>query len=149
MIRNPDIHAGTFLVLVAALGTWLLRDLPFGTLQRMGPAFLPVVLCGAVFALGSLLILRGVATRPTFSAQLQVRPAALVLTAIVLFGLLIEQFGLIAATVGLVLVARPAMVGTGILESVLLALGLALLAGAIFVLALGLPIDLLPRPRFP
>ena len=142
MIRNPDIHAGTFLVLVAALGTWLLRDLPFGTLQRMGPAFLPVVLCGAVFALGSLLILRGVATRPTFSAQLQVRPAALVLTAIVLFGLLIEQFGL-------VLVARPAMVGTGILESVLLALGLALLAGAIFVLALGLPIDLLPRPRFP
>ena len=65
------------------------------------------------------------------------------LAGVLAFGLLIERLGLLAAGILLVLAARAAERGFGVLETALLAVGLTLGAAALFVYGLGLPIKLL------
>ena len=127
---------------VAAL--LIARHLPTGTAARMGPGYLPTVLGGILLALGLL-----IAARPLWSitravTPLAIRPLLLVTAAVVAFGLLLRPAGLVVATLALVVVARLAHRECRVLETALLAVGLAAVAAAVFVYGLRLPLPVWP-----
>jgi uncharacterized membrane protein YedE/YeeE len=75
---------------------------------------------------------------------LHARPILVSLAAIVLFGVALDQFGLIAAIAALVIVGAYASSESRLVPTLGLAAALIIFSAAIFVRLLGLPIPLWP-----
>ena len=55
-LRSPqDFVAGLCTILIAALALWEIRDLRTGTIFRMGPGYIPLVLASIVAGLGIII----------------------------------------------------------------------------------------------
>ena len=135
-----DIIGGAALI---AFGLWVMQhalaEYQFGALRRMGPGFFPAVLGGLVAGAGALILLPalfrgGEAPRPDW------RPFVLVCAALIAFALVLERFGLVAATFALVFLAAVARPGPRPVETLVLAAALAGIAVLVFSEGLGIPI---------
>lgn len=106
---RQDVIGG---VLALAFGAFMLDkalDYPLGSMLRMGPGFFPAVLSGLIIILGAALALHGFRRRPSApAAEIRLRPLVTISTAVVLFSLMIERFGIAPATMALVLVSSLA-----------------------------------------
>ena len=139
---------------IAAFGLWASRNYPIGTALRMSTGYVPRLLCWVLMGLGAVVLLQGLRESdrssvdgPTFdwSAALgRLRPIALVTMSLITFALALETLGLVLAVLLLVMIARFATRDLGFFESLAAAAGLSLLAWAIFVVGLGLPIPVWP-----
>lgn len=124
--------------------------LPLGTALRMGPGFVPrAVAFGLIFvaaglALRGLLALRRRARPAAVEAPVHWRGTASIGVSVLAFATLIQPIGLLASAVITVFVASLAQEGDGARQRVLLAGGLAAVAGAVFAYGLGLPLPILP-----
>ena len=117
-----------------------------GSLARMGPGYFPCAAGVALALVGACMI--GLALRrgaPVSQAGAwSGRSVSIVLLAVVLFGLLLEQIGLVIAVpmlVGLSSRAHPHFSWRSLVVSLLV---LMFLTWTIFVLLLGLPFPMLP-----
>jgi hypothetical protein len=143
--RRADLWAG---LLFAAFGVGALaagRGLPVGTAAQMGPGYFPMLLGAVLIVLGVALAARGLSRAGRAVGPLALRPLGLVTAALLAFGLLLRPLGLALATAGLVLIARLGDRESRGLETALLAAVLALLAAAVFVYGLRLPLPLWPE----
>jgi hypothetical protein len=145
---NKDILGGAILVVLGLFVAWHARSsYDLGTLRRMGPGFLPLVLGLLLAALGFLIVLAGlVKTRATVeqAAPLDGRGAAFVLGGIVAFGLLLPVAGLILTSfVSGLIMLFPDRKFTP-LAKLATAAGLAVLSYLIFIL--GLRMNLMAWP---
>jgi len=99
-------------VLAIAFGAFILDKAlgyPLGSALRMGPGFFPVVLAALIVVLGVALALGALRRRPQPPRpDIRLRPVVTISLAIVLFGLMIERYGLAPATVALVLISSLA-----------------------------------------
>lgn len=149
MIYTPvasraDLQAGLTLFAMGALGLWLLRDLPVGQLDQMGPAFFPGLMCIGLVILG-IVVAAGAFSRPRPArANWQVRPLAAILTASALFMALLESIGLFASVLIVVLAAAQANRGAKLFGSARTGAIIALLACGVFGFALRLPMPIWP-----
>jgi putative tricarboxylic transport membrane protein len=143
-IRNPkDFWTGAIFMATGGFAVMLARDYPLGTTFKMGPGYFPTVL-GALLALvGLITVLRGLLRPGTAVGALAYREILLVLTATVLFGVLLRGAGLIVAVVLLVMVSAYASRYFRWGTAVALAAGMAAFCVLVFVKALGLPIPML------
>lgn len=141
---GQDVGAGALFVAFGALGLWLARDYAFGTALRMGPGYVPTLLCWALIAMGGVIAGRGLLVGDEPVSRWHVRPLVLVLAGLVAFRYLIEPTGLPAAAFATVLLGCAASAEVRPREAVALAAGLAAAAVALFVFALGLPMTLHP-----
>jgi putative tricarboxylic transport membrane protein len=142
---SQDLLAGLMFVAWGILGLWLSRDYPVGTTVRMGPGYLPALLCWAMITLGGAIALRGVITvRPPVEG-VSGRALMYVGLGLVAFAMLIERAGLPLSIAACVFIGsfggREARAG----EAAALAVCLAAAGTLIFVYGLGLPIALWPR----
>ncbi|MCC5986186.1 MAG: tripartite tricarboxylate transporter TctB family protein [Pararhodobacter sp.] len=116
-----------------------------GTFRRMGPGMFPLGLGLGLAVLGLAIAVwapeKGV-VRPDFNPLI----AAKIVGSIVVFGLTVAQFGLIAAVMATVIVSSLAERPFRPLSALLLGTFLCLLAWLIFRVALGLPIHMLRWP---
>jgi hypothetical protein len=135
-----DIIAGLALV---AFGAWYMQhalaEYAFGSLRRMGPGFFPAVLGALVAGFGALILLpalfrRGDAPAPDW------RPFLLVCAALVVFAMVLERLGLVAATFALVILAAWARPQPKPIETLVLAAMLSVMGVLIFSMGLGIPI---------
>jgi len=101
--------------LALAFGAFMLDkalDYPMGSMLRMGPGFFPAVLSVLIIVLGAALTLHAFirrSARPRSSLlEIRLRPVVMISIAVVLFVLLIERFGIVPATMTLVLVSSLA-----------------------------------------
>jgi hypothetical protein len=137
---STDLATG---VLFIALGGFALlygSRYAVGTTARMGPGYFPMLISSGLVLVGAVLVARALfAAGNPFGAILW-RPLILVLCGVLSFGLLIDRAGLLAAGVLLVVAARLADREVRPLETALLAIGLTLATGAVFLYGLGLPI---------
>jgi hypothetical protein len=134
-------------VLFLALGGFAIiygSRYPVGTAARMGPGYFPLIASSGIALLGAILVLRSWFRGGEEVGSIRVRPVVMVLVGTFLFGFLIERFGLLVAGGVLVIASRLADREFRIVEVVLLALGLVLLAAGVFRYALGLPLRVLP-----
>lgn len=151
-LARKNVLAGLMFIAIAALGLWLSRDYPLGTLRRMSTGFMPQLLCWVLMGLGALVLVQGLlervtatATAPTLEGRENYGAVALVAASLVAFALSIETLGLIAAVVLLVLIASFAYRGLKWWETLLTALLLTGLCWAVFILGLGMSVKVLPE----
>jgi hypothetical protein len=118
-----------------------------GTLLRMGPGFFPALVFGALILVGLVIVARALLQPGEAIEPLAMRPLALalVLGAVLVFGLGVERLGFVVSAFLLVLVACFAGARLSAVQMALLAAGLTAFCWFIFVFALGLPLPLWPE----
>ena len=146
-IRNPtDFWTG---LLFGGLGLFVAlyaaTHYALGTAVRMGPGYFPAWIGALVALLGLILLVRSLRFDGPRLPRLHLRPTSLILVASVAFGYLLKPFGLILATILLVIASAAGGHEFRWREAVLLALALALFSFAVFVYGLGLPFPLWPQ----
>jgi len=143
-LTSKDFLAGLMFVLFGALGLYLSMDYRVGTGSRMGPGYMPRLLCWSVIALGAIVMIRGILAHEGIERG-RWRPLVLITLAIVAFSLLIDSAGLLIS--GSALIVIGAFGGPEFKLREVVPMTAVLLAGsfAIFIWALGLPITFLPR----
>jgi hypothetical protein len=110
----------------------------------MGPGFFPTILGGILAALGLTLAIPALLRDGDRLAFPRLRPMVAILIAIIVFALLLAPLGFVLAAAALILIAGLAEPELRPLEHVGLTLFLIAFSVAIFVVALGLPMNLWP-----
>jgi hypothetical protein len=140
-VRSPqDLGAGVVFILIGVAGIVFGRDLAFGSAARMGPGYFPTLLSYLIIAIGLVLAIRSLAADGPPIPPIHLRPLAVILAAILAFGLLIDRIGLALTAAVLTVGAAYARRDVNLVETLLLALGLALFAVGVFVYALTQPL---------
>jgi hypothetical protein len=145
-VKNPqDFWAGILFIAFGGLALWLGRDYATGTLAKIGPGFLPVLLSIGLLGVGGILALRALAIEGPAIEKSQVVPQLFILAAIAVFAFGIERFGLALTVMAVAVTASFARRGAQHwLEVIALAVGLAVLCVLLFVELLGQPFMVWP-----
>ncbi len=144
LLRTREFWAGS---LFASLGLVFLvysSQYRIGTPDRMGPAFVPGALAALLIVLGIASAARGLGKHATPLALGRLRPLAVIVLAVLLFGVLLQPAGLVIATAVLVLVSTKAGESFRVREALGLAALLVLVAAGVFVYGLGVSAPLWP-----
>jgi hypothetical protein len=134
---NRDFFAGLLYILTGVVAMVIARDYPFGSALRMGPGYFPTVLGGIMVVFGIAVLIMGIRNNEKIKGHLSIRAVIVLPVATVVFGILMEQVGVIAA---LAAAAGREFKWT---EAILLTIGLIILSLAIFIWGLGLPYPLI------
>ena len=137
---NRDLVAGLMFVAFGAAGLFIASDYPRGSALRMGPGYMPMMLCWGLVVLGGIIAIKGMVTAGAKLTGWHLRPLVLVLIAVVAFALLIESAGLAIATVAIVLIGAAGGLEFRLWEALALALGLA--AGGVILFVYGLKLSM-------
>lgn len=145
-IRSPrDFWAGIAFIAIAAAFIWMASGYRYGTAQRMGPGFFPTYVAGFLGLLGVVIALRSFVIDGPAVDKFGFRELLLTLVAVALFGAALAYLGLVVAIVILVIVGALADSTSRPLETIALAVFLAVFSVGIFVYLLGLPLQVWPE----
>jgi hypothetical protein len=143
-VLRSDAVAGVLIMMVAAVffyGAWKLRA---GTLERMGPGYVPIAMCIFLFVLGVVLTIQAFVTRGEGGSFPSLRPTLVVVLSPMLFALLIGRVGLVFTVLIVTAFARLAQPQKRGLEMFLLPVLLTLFCVIVFIYLLKLTIPLWP-----
>lgn len=143
VLGKQDVLAGIFMVLVGGFFLWVGSGYSLGSARNMGPGYFPVILSGGLVAAGLLIAVKGLLANGERLRRETLRPLFAVLGSVVIFAALIDSLGFIAAAVGAVCVAAFARTDTRWRETLVYAAALAAAGAALFIYALGLPMQLI------
>ncbi|GLK84789.1 MULTISPECIES: tripartite tricarboxylate transporter TctB family protein [Ancylobacter] len=135
---SSDFLTGLFFCSLGALAIIIGSDYPIGTAARMGAGYFPLMVSSGLILLGGILIIRSFLTETEEIGAIDVRPLLLLIGSILLFGLLIEDWGFPVAGLAVVIGARIAGRHYKPLETALLAVGLVGFCLVLFSYGLGL-----------
>jgi hypothetical protein len=142
-VKSPqDFGAAVLFLTIGIAGIYFGQDLTFGTAARMGPGYFPTLLSCIIVAIGAIVGLKSLAIEGPPIEPIKLRPIVFILVAVLAFGFLIEQIGLAITTTALAIFAAYARGNVNLKETVLLAVGLAVFAVAVFAYALGQPLPI-------
>lgn len=145
-IRNQhEFWSGVMFFAFGLFFVGFAQQYDMGTAARMGPAFFPTVLGGLLLLLGMFIAIKGLGS--TIDGQIeafQFRPLALVLGAIIAFGLLLRPAGMVVSLFVLVFVSSLGSHEFHLRNVLILSVGLALLVLAVFIYGLGMTIPVWP-----
>lgn len=142
--RSKDFWAGLMFAAFGAAFMIVARNYNMGTAVRMGPAYFPTLVGGLLLVLGLFVVLKAffVASAPV--PRLYLKPLAIVLAGVCLFGAVLRPLGLVVACVVLIVVGALAGNSFRWKEVLLLTVILVVFSVALFVYGLGLPFPLWP-----
>ncbi|MGK9168178.1 tripartite tricarboxylate transporter TctB family protein [Inquilinus limosus] len=145
-IRHPkDFWSGlVFLALAASFG-WIAQGYSMGRAIKMGPGYFPTMLAGILALIGLITLARSFVLEGEGVGRWAWRGGAIVLGAMLLFGLLLRGGGLVVSLLAVVFVGAAASVQFRAPVAAAAAVGLAAFCVAVFVWGLGLPIPVLGR----
>jgi hypothetical protein len=143
-IRHPkDFWIGIIFLFFGLAAIIIGLNYPMGSAGRMGPAYFPSVLGGLLTLVGAVGVIRSLLRPGEPVGKFYIKEIVLVLVAVLLFGLLMRNAGLVPAVLVLVLMSAYASPKFTWGASLLLAIGLAVFAVVVFVKLLGLPMPIL------
>ncbi|WP_112663910.1 tripartite tricarboxylate transporter TctB family protein [Microvirga flavescens] len=150
-----DFAGGIFLLLLAALGLWLMRGLPQGRLSAMGPAMLPDWLSIGVGLCGVALLVNGLLKHGAALERWSLRGPVFIILAILAFaatirplslgGFSLPGLGMIVAGPLAILIGGCATPEARLRELVILSLSLTPFCMLLFGDMLNLPIPVFPQ----
>ncbi|WP_225768365.1 tripartite tricarboxylate transporter TctB family protein [Inquilinus sp. Marseille-Q2685] len=145
-IRHPkDFWSGLiFLALAIGFG-WIAQGYSMGRAIKMGPGYFPIVLAGILALIGLITLLRSFVLEGEGVGQWAWRGGAIVLGAMLLFGLLLRGGGLAVSVPVVVLVGAAASVRFRAPVAAAAAVAMTLFCIAVFIWGLGLPIPVFGR----
>ena len=142
-VKSPqDFGAAIVFIVFGLCGIYFGRTLNFGSAAQMGPAYFPYYLSWCVIGIGLIVVARALALDGPPIERPQLRPLVMIVLATLIFGYVIEYIGIIAGTVGLVVVAAYARPRVNLIETLILAAAVALFVVAVFVWGLHQPLPL-------
>jgi hypothetical protein len=142
-IRDPrNFWVGALFTLAGAYAVLGGREHAMGSAGRMGPAYFPTILGGLLLLVGLAAIIRSTLRRGDPLERFHLRELALVTGSVVGFALILQGAGLAPAVVLLVMGSGYASREFHVGRFALLAVGLALFAGLVFVKGLGMPVPM-------
>lgn len=140
-VKHPkDFWTGAIFLTVGLGAVFIGRDYAMGTAARMGPAYFPTVLGWLLALIGAVAVLRSFRNQGEPIEKFHLKELFIVLSAVVLFGVLMRGAGLAPAAVVLIVVSAYASPQFRWREALLLAVGMATFAVLVFVKLLGLPL---------
>ena len=140
-IRHPqDFWSGIMFMFFGLAAVIIGQDYPMGTAGRMGPAYFPVVLGGLLTLIGLATTLRALWLRGEPIQNFSVRDAAMIVVAVVLFGVLVRNAGIVVAVAALIMVSSYASEKFKFKASIILSAGAIAFCILVFVKGLGLPL---------
>lgn len=143
---TKDLLSGLMFLAFGIGAAVIAQGYSLGTLTRMGSGFFPTAV-GIIIALLGLIVTVRAALRPETSEPVETvefRPVFFVGLAIVLFGFLIDDFGLVAALAALIIISRFGGREGGPIEVGVMVVVLTVIAWAIFVYGLNIRLDVWP-----
>jgi putative tricarboxylic transport membrane protein len=145
-VRNPqDLAAGLFFLAIAGGALWVAWDYPTGTAVRMSSGYFPRLLCLLLALIGLFVALRSLAVDGPALTAVRLRPMLMVSAAVAVFAYSIQTLGLVLATVLITMIGGFASPQVRVLEMVAVGMLLAVMATAIFIWGIGLPIPIWPE----
>ena len=144
MPRAPkDMLAGVVFVALGLGFAVISATYDLGTSERMGPGSVPFVLGGILTLLGGVVFVRGLTDGEEGPVgAVPWRGVALILGAVVFFGLTVRGLGVVPATFVSALMSAFASRRTGVITALLIGLGLTIICVLIFIVALRLRLPL-------
>jgi hypothetical protein len=146
-IHHPkDFITGLMFLLFGAAAIFFAADYNIGSAAKMGPGYFPFALGALLAALGVTLLLRSVfwTKGSHVGPAFHLKPLVLVLSAVVLFGLLLRPLGLLVSTTLLVVVSSLASHEFRWKEALLNAAVLIVVVLAVFVYCLDFQVPVWP-----
>ena len=141
--NNKDFLAGLLMLAIGGIGFYLALDYPFGSALRMGPGYFPRVLAGILIAFGVFVLIRGLLSNEKVKGKWGWKPLAFIVIALVVFGFLMDRFGLIPALIGMFLLSAFGGHEFKFLEILILTIVMSAFAIGVFIYGLGLPYPLI------
>jgi Tripartite tricarboxylate transporter TctB family len=144
----PRLHVKDFLAgcIFLAFGSAFLvlaQRYPMGGARRMGPGYFPQLLALLLMGIGIAAMLRALAREPVAIGRVAGKALLMVTSGVLIFGFTVERWGLVVASVSLVLISSAASSSARLNQALALALALALFCATVFGLLLGLPFPIL------
>lgn len=143
--NRKDLYSGLIFVFFGGFFAVLARNYPMGTALRMGPSYFPTILGSLLVILGVIIALRSLVVAGEKISPIGYRPLLLILTAVIVYGLLLDHLGLVIATVALVFISALGGHEFHFKEVLILTALLVALSVGAFVYGLGLPFPLWPN----
>jgi uncharacterized membrane-anchored protein len=140
--HNRDVLAGALFIVIGVLALVIAREYPMGVAARMGAGYFPTVLSGILCLFGVYVMIRGVLSGEKVKGEWGWKPLALIALSIVLFGFLMERFGMVPALVAVIFVSAIAGHEFRFKETLLLILVMGTFAVGVFFYGLKLPYPL-------
>lgn len=144
LMKDQDFLSGVMFVVVGAAARYLSYDYPLGSLTSPGSGAFPMLLCYGLMLIGATLIVRSFFILGTQTSGWDLWALVFVIAAIVAFQFLIDQAGLVASMIALILLAAIAGRETKPLELAVFTLILVTMSVSLFIFGLGLPIKAFP-----
>ena len=148
-IKNrQDFWSGCLFLTFAALFFWQSASLNAGTAFRMGPAYMPRILCAVLVAMSGFLFYTGL-TKPNAEPEARTEwralfPLLLIPLSICVFAAVLSYYGLMPAVFLTVIFSSIANRPFRLFETLVLAVALSAFTAGIFVYGLKLNIPLWP-----
>ncbi|HEY4774831.1 MAG TPA: tripartite tricarboxylate transporter TctB family protein [Xanthobacteraceae bacterium] len=140
-VKSPqDFGAGIVFLLIGIAGVYFARDLTYGTAARMGPGYFPTQLGWLIIAIGAFVGIKSLMIEGPPVERPVLRPIVFVLTAIVIFGYVMNYVGLAITAVVMTLIGSLARRNVNLIEALVLGVGLSIGTIVIFVYGLGQPL---------
>ncbi|MES2831754.1 MAG: tripartite tricarboxylate transporter TctB family protein [Pseudomonadota bacterium] len=144
IIRHPkDFWTGLMFLLFGLAAVVIGQEYPMGTAGKMGPAYFPTILASLLMLVGGIGIVRSFLVSGGQIEKFYLKELAIVILAVLLFGVMMRGAGLAPAIIVLVLLSSYASPQFKLRPNLLLAIGLAGFSVLIFVKMLGLPMPIL------
>lgn len=141
--KGKDILAGLTFIAFGGAFAVLATEYEVGTPVRMGPGYFPLVLGGTLAFLGILIVVKGVISGEAEAiGAIPWRAIALIVGAILFFGLTLRGLGLIPSTFITALLSSVASRRASVVGVVLVSVGLTALCVLVFAMALSLRLPL-------
>jgi hypothetical protein len=144
--NHKDAAAGLVFILIGSFAFVYAHAYAIGSALNMGPGFFPALLGVILLLLGLFILARSISATPDRPERIGWRPLLLLPLGVLLFGLMIDRLGLLAAMLAAVLLSRLAAPRFRPVEVLAVCAVLMAMTSVLFVYGLGLPpAALLPR----
>lgn len=145
ILRSRDVLGGALIVFIGATSLYLASDFSFGTSRRMGPGYFPVVASSILLCLGLLLMIMAIwrgAVAEGHASPIELRNFLQIIGATVFFGIFVRSLGLLPTLLVTVFLSANASRFNSLRMTLLLTVCITAFCIAVFILALGLPLQL-------
>ncbi len=143
-IRTREFWAGTMFAAFGAAFIYFGRNYSFGSPQRMGPSFMPMLLGASLLLLGGILAASGFRASATRLAAFSIKPLLVIIIGIIGYAATLRPLGLVLSTALLVSFVAYVAGGRDVKRALILGPAVSAIAALVFVVGLGVPINLWP-----
>jgi hypothetical protein len=142
--KSKDFFAGLIFIFFGIAAICLAQEYPMGSARRMGPAYFPSIVGGALAIFGFVILARSLWSLSEPVRLPTLRPLIMITGAVVGFALLLKPLGLVLALFVLILISCLGGSQFRLREVAILYILLVLIAVTFFVYGLGLQFSLWP-----